>query len=358
LGNDFLMEQKKKTGFAYGGLFLAIRLLVVAAGLVWASIWLGQEGRFGKLVAVFKQINPAIFVIALAGYVAGQLVVALRWWILLRTQGIFIPLGAAVRLNFLGMFYNNFMPSSVGGDLVRAWYVTKHTEKRFEAALSVLVDRMVGLLGSTIIAIVFYFLLPSRKDIELSMRSGSFGSSIYQYKTAFIWVALGIGAVVIFLLAIPATRNILRKWWLLGCEQGGRLLRKLVKAGALYCKRPVEVGVVLVLTIALQILSITAYWLVGRQIGVDVSLSYYYVFFTISWSIGMLPVSIGGAVLVEGSLAAMFIKFAFVKAEPALALALCQRIIWMLASLPGGWIHLAGGHLPKDFSIDEGDKTD
>jgi uncharacterized protein (TIRG00374 family) len=259
-------------------------------------------------------------------------------------------------LVFLGLFYNNFMPGAVGGDLVRAWYATKHTERRFEAALSVLVDRMVGLLGSMIVAVVFYFLLPSKRDIDLSMKRGSF-DSIYQYKAVLIWVVFGVGAAVLLVLAIPATRNILRKWWSVGYEQGGRLLRKLLKAAVLYCKRPVEVLVVLVLTIALQILTITAYWLVGRQIGVDVSLSYYYVFFTISWSIGMLPVSIGGAVLVEGSLAAMFVKFASVQAEPALALALCQRIIWMIASLPGGWIHLAGGHLPKDFTLEEGDKT-
>jgi glycosyltransferase 2 family protein len=349
------MSQEKKNRTKR--LFLAIRLLVVAAGLLWAGHWLGQEGRFGKLVAVFRQIHPAIFIIALGGYVVGQLSVAIRWWILLRTQAIFIPLGAAARLHFLGLFYSNFMPSSVGGDLLRAWYVTKHTQKRFEAALSVVVDRIVGLLGSVVIAVVFYFLLPNAKDIELSMKGDSLGS-ISQYEIFFLWAALGIAAVFLLMLAVSRTRKILKKWWRAGCEQGRRLLKKLMQATILYCKSPVEVFVVLVLTIALQILTITGYWLVGRQIGVDVSLSYYYIFFTISWSIGMLPVSIGGAVLVEGSLAAMFVKFASVQAEAALALALCQRIIWMTASLPGGWIHLAGGHLPKDFTIDEDDKTD
>jgi uncharacterized protein (TIRG00374 family) len=346
--------EKKKGG---NKIFLAIRLAVVSSGLIWAGIWLSQEGRFGRLVGVFGQLSPWIFIVALAGYTAGQFAVGLRWWILLRTQGIFISLSAAIRLVFLGLFYNNFMPGAVGGDLVRAWYATKHTERRFEAVLSVLVDRLVGLVGSTIIAVVFYFLLPSRKNIDLAMQGGSFGS-LSLYERIFIAAGLIIAGAIVILLAIPATRNILRKWWSIGCESACGGLRKLLKAAVLYCKRPVEGLFVLVLTIALQILSITAYWLVGRQIGVDVSLSYYYVFFTISWSIGMLPVSIGGAVLVEGSLAAMFVKFASVQAEPALALALCQRIIWMIASLPGGWIHLAGGHLPKDFTLEEGDKTD
>jgi len=65
-----------------------------------------------------------------------------------------------------------------------------------------------------------------------------------------------------------------------------------------------------------------------------------------------LPISIGGAVVVEGSLAYLFIHFAGVEAEAALALALCQRMVWMIASLPGAAIHLMGAHLPKDFFID------
>jgi uncharacterized protein (TIRG00374 family) len=349
------MEQKRKTGGRK--LFLAIRLIVVASGLIWAGIWLSQEGRFGRLVDVFRQLKAWIFIVALAGYTAGQLVVGLRWWILLRTQGIFISLGAAIRLVFLGLFYNNFMPGAVGGDLVRAWYVTKHTERRFEAVLSILVDRIVGLVGSMVIAVVFYFLLPSRKEIDLTMRNGSFGS-LNQYGRAFIMGGLIIAAAVVILLAIPATRRVLQKLWVSGKEGGLRLLRKIIRASVLYGRRPAEVIVVLILTIALQIVTIMGYWLAGRQLGVDVSLSYYFVFFTISWSIGMLPVTVGGAVLVEGSLAGMFIKFASVGAEAALALALCQRVIWMIASLAGGWIHLAGGHLPKDFTLEEGDKTD
>ena len=68
--------------------------------------------------------------------------------------------------------------------------------------------------------------------------------------------------------------------------------------------------------------------------------------------IGAVPVSIGGAVVVEVLLASMFINFAGVGEEPASALALCQRAVWMLASLPGAAIHLIGAHLPKDFFID------
>ena len=62
--------------------------------------------------------------------------------------------------------------------------------------------------------------------------------------------------------------------------------------------------------------------------------------------------SISGAVVVEGSLYYLFTHFAGVGKEQAMAIALCQRAIWMLTSLPGAVIHLVGAHLPKDFFID------
>ena len=54
----------------------------------------------------------------------------------------------------------------------------------------------------------------------------------------------------------------------------------------------------------------------------------------------------------------MFTQYAGVEAEAALAIALVQRIIWMLASLPGGAIHMLGGHLPKDIKLDYKEEID
>ena len=129
-------------------IFLFLRVTVVIGGVIFAVIWLSGQGRWTKL----REINHLVLGAALAVFILSQIIIGLRWWILLRTQQIFIPFWAAVRLYFLGWFYNIIMPGSVGGDLVRLWYVTKHTEKKFEAALSVLVDRIIGLISTLIIA--------------------------------------------------------------------------------------------------------------------------------------------------------------------------------------------------------------
>ena len=99
-------------------------------------------------------------------------------------------------------------------------------------------------------------------------------------------------------------------------------------------------------------MTITAFWVLGVNMGIDVSIKYYYVFFTLTWVLGAIPVSIGGAVVVEGSLVILFTQFAGIDETAAWVIALSQRAVWMITSLPGAVIHLIGAHLPKDFLID------
>jgi hypothetical protein len=333
--------------------FLLLRLAVVLGGIIWAAWWLSQDDRWDELVAIFGRLRLWVFLAALLMFAGGQFIVAFRWWLLLRTQSINIFFRAALRLHFLGLFYNNFMPSAVGGDLVRAWYVTMHTEKKFEAVLSVFFDRIVGLLSTFVIAIVFWTLLGSDKQLELAGKEGGPLSWLAANKVYFLSAA-GVVALILGAMCIHRrTRAILCKVYTMFFEHGKKFFEKFIKAMAIYLKKPWAMLTVFGLTIFLQLWTITGFWLVGNDLGVGVSVKYYYVFFTLTWVLGAIPVSIGGAVVVEGLLAYMFMHFAGAPAEAAVALALCQRIVWMITSLPGGAIHLFGAHLPEDFSIDE-----
>ena len=338
-------------------IFLFLRIAVVVCGIIWGILWLSKGQRWENLTRVFVQMNLLVFVVALVIFVIGQIIVGFRWWLLLRTQSIFIAFWAAVRLHFLGLFYNNFMPSSVGGDLIRAWYVTKHTDKRFQAALSVFVDRAIGLLSTLIIAAFFYMLfLRGRGAIIFSPKQDGPSSSIAEYKWFLFWGTIVAATAICGLLLHQRGRVILTNIRSFIYVHSIRLINRLKDAIVIYCSRPLIISVAFGLTVFLQIMTITGFWFLGVNLGIEASIKYYYVFFTLTWVLGAVPVSIGGAVVVEGLLAYLFIHFAGIEPEPALALALCQRIVWMLASLPGAAIHLIGAHLPgkttKDFFID------
>lgn len=331
-------------------LFVLFRICFVTTGIILAIVWASRQQRWRKLT----EINLAILACSLGIFIVAQIIIGLRWWLLLRSQSIFIPFFSAVRLHFLGLFYNNCMPGSVGGDLIRAWYVTRHTDKRFEAALCVFVDRAVGLLSTLIIAVFFYSLFLRGRTLEISARQGvGFLNLVAEHKMILILLFCFIVLIFCVLFLHEKGRAALRKVCLYIGDLALRTGQKFKKAGFLYCKNPLTLLAAFGLTVFLQLLTITGFWLVGRDLGITASIKYYYVFFTLTWVLGAVPVSIGGAVVVEGMLMVLFIKFAGVAEDSALALALSQRFVWLLASLPGGVIHLIGAHLPGNHNGDK-----
>jgi len=337
--------KEKKANF----LFILFRILFVTVGIVLAIIWASREQRWRKLT----EINPLVFGCSLAIFLIAQIIIGFRWFILLRSQSIFIPFISTVRLHFLGLFYNNCMPGSVGGDLIRAWYITKHTNKRFEAVLSVFVDRIVGLFSTLIIAVFFYTLFLRGESLDISAREDSgFISTVKEHRTIFVCLLGLIVFIFCGLLLYGKSRAKIKKAYIFISKRILKTGEKFKKAIFLYCKKPFTLLAAFGLTVLLQIMTITGFWFVGLNLGIEVSIKYYYVFFTLTWVLGAIPVSIGGFVVVEGMLMMLFINFAGVAEDSALALAICQRFVWLLASMPGAVIHLAGAHLPKDFSLD------
>lgn len=193
-------------------IFAILRIAVVTAGLTWGILWLRQADRFAALVQVLRKMNLWIFAAVLGVFVLSQLIIALRWWLLLRAQSVFIKYWTAVRLFLLGWFYNNFMPGSVGGDFVRAWYVTRHTDKKFQAALSVFVDRALGLFTTLLIAVFCYtvFLSGQRAIIAYRPKDG-FLAVFFTHKWLFAAVVAAAAAVLAVIVLYRPVNPVLAK---------------------------------------------------------------------------------------------------------------------------------------------------
>ncbi len=328
---------------------IVIRTSVAVVALVW--VFRGQD--WNQLVATFANLNPWYFILALGVFTVTQILIGLRWWLLMRAQRIYVGFWAVVRLHFLGLFYNNFMPGSVGGDFLKAWYVTKHTEKKLQGALSVFVDRLIGLLIMLAMAILGYLLFMRGKAGALSSQpSNSLFESVFAYRWVLIWLFVGIGVVIGAFSFNRKGRRMMDKLWAQVSSHGVIAIRKVRESIGIYCSKPLTVLTAFALTILIQSTVITAFWLLGQNLKMAADAQHYFVFFPLTWVAAALPVSIAGMGILEGGLRELFTRFTDTGAEQVVALALCQRFIWMLASLPGAVIHLCGAHLPKDFSID------
>ena len=321
-----------------------------------AALYLAFRGENLKQVSkVLLGLNLWIFAAALGIYIISQLVFVARWFLLLRTQSIEIGFWSAVKLHFLGLFYNNCLPGSVGGDLLRAWYVTKHTDKKVEAALSVFIDRAVGLSGMLIMASSSYFFIPDRSRSE-QYESQPIEISLIQRAIEYKWIFIGIGITLVILAAIFIAnvrgRMMLRSLLQLIYQKTMIVLAKVIEMIRIYYDKKLVIVGALLLTFCCQGLFIVGMILIGSGLGITAPVKYYFIFFPISWLLATLPISVGGAGVMEWWLKVMFIQICCVSSGQALALALCQRFFWLIGSLPGVVIHLIGAHLPRDFFVD------
>jgi len=319
-------------------------------GVAGGAIYLALRGEdIGAIFRVLLGLNLWVFGGALGLYVLGQFLFVLRWNLLMRVLSIKIGFWPTVRLHFLGLFYNNCLPSSVGGDFLRAWYVSKHTDKRLEAALSVFVDRLVGLAGMLIMASFCYWFVPAQG------RKGRFGfpykidflACVVEYKWVFLGIIAVLGLLVLAILSTVRGRILLnRAFKTIRVHAAGTILRCREAAKAYYHGK-LAVLSALLLTFCLQAVCIMAMWLIGSHIGITAPAKYYFIFFPISWLLGALPISVGGAGVMELWLKDIFMRVCGLSGKDALVLAFSQRLLWLVGSVPGVFIHLFGAHLPK-----------
>src|SRR5262245_36499244 len=129
-------------------LLISVVLLgVLAARTDWAQV-----------ASAFAGLRLEWWLAAAGVYLAVQVLSALRWKVLAGPLGFDQPLRRFTGFYFIGMFFNLFLPTSVGGDVVRAWYLDGGSGRRLAAFVSSFVDRLSGLtvlVGMACVATAF-----------------------------------------------------------------------------------------------------------------------------------------------------------------------------------------------------------
>ena len=107
------------------------------------------------MMGTLRQADPGWLFLGFAMYGVVEIIAGWRWQLLLRVQGIELGWFRLSSLLLIGVFFNFIIPGGTGGDVVKIFYLLKETPgKRSVALLSVLVDRLVGLIALTVLAMV------------------------------------------------------------------------------------------------------------------------------------------------------------------------------------------------------------
>lgn len=96
-----------------------------------------------------------------------------RWWVLLQARKFDLSFFESLRLTFIGLFFNFVVPGSVGGDLIKGYYVCRqHNQRKVEAGFTIIVDRLVGLfvmLNMGILGIILSWKIARENPLILKM---------------------------------------------------------------------------------------------------------------------------------------------------------------------------------------------
>jgi uncharacterized membrane protein YbhN (UPF0104 family) len=267
----------------------------------------------------------------------------------MRAQKIHVPLLLAIKLTYLGQFFTNFMPSAVGGDLVRAWYISHHTPHRLRAAIGVAADRFMGLAGTMILAFSSYMLFMSGKEeiFQIDKKESPLRAFLQEHPVSLHWILIGIIVLVSALILITKLFG-LGKYFMKLKDILVHLFQQTYKVFLVYVHHPLVLLFGLAISVFMQMLVIFSFWLIGRDLGITAPIQYYFVIFPMMWIIGSLPLSIAGIGILEGGLVVLFVQITGANAESVMAMALCQRLAWIIGSMPGMVIHLTGAHRKND----------
>ncbi len=309
----------RKRSFLFFILKLVFSLAIIALLLIY-------KASVKSILAVLAHVDPRWLVVSFSLQAIGLLISAHRWRILARAQGDEIPLAFLAKSYLVGIFFSNFLPSSFGGDIVRIWDGSKYSASLVRSSAVVAVERITGI----IVLFTFAFLASLfRLDMARSI--------------PVIWISLilgflGLALVVLFLL--PVSGNLLKRL----PEKGltGKFREKTVAFRDTvlgYKKNKAPFIKASFWALLLQVNVVIYYFLIGKALHLRVDLLDYFIIIPIVLLVQIIPITINGLGLREGSYIEIF-RFYAIPSQTAFSFSVIDVAFRLITGLAGGVIYI------------------
>jgi hypothetical protein len=315
--------RKPRSAAAMGTMVLRV---AVSAGLI---AWLLRRTDFQEVGHAFRSADLRLVGLAILLIPLGYLTSVCRWRLLLRSQGGEASLPFLLQSLLVGIFFNNLLPSTIGGDAVRAWDTARAGVHRATAVAVVVVDRFVGLLALMLFAL-----------IGLPLSGRILGTGLAGDLT--LWVcagAAGLGLAAAFLF-LPSRRMpaLLARAGSLLPGRFGSLPGKVASSLFAFQGKGSVLVRAFAWSLALQALVVINAWLLARALRVPLPLVDFFLIVPLGLFLMMVPVSINGIGVRESSYAFFFRAFGLA-ASLGVAVAWLDYGIILLQALAGGAVY-------------------
>ncbi len=314
----------RENGTGRRSLLLFCARLAVSGGLL---AWLLVRADAGAVSATLVRAHAGWAAAALALYGAMVALSVWRWRVLLRVQGTDLRPWTLAESFLVATFFNNFLPSNIGGDVVRIADTAPYTGSKTLAATVVLVDRFLGLVA---------LLLMAALGALVAARHGGDLPGAH-----WLWVPPAV-ALAALVPALRAPRQVVQ----LGApieRWGGAWARERLARLAVACERFGRAPRPLVWTtvgaLAVQACLVGFFLCTARSLGIPLPLTTAACVVPLTLAAQMVPVSINGFGVREAVFAFFFTRLGL-GSTAAVSLSLAGAGLILLFSLSGGALFL------------------
>ena len=310
----------KKSIKKYSGLIL--RITVSFALIYWVFSLVDLDQTFVLLV----NADLRLIILSIIVFCSFLFVSAKRWQVLLSAFGYentkYIKL---VKYYWIGLFFNNFLPTSVGGDVVRAYYLSHDNQNKGESFASVVLERMLGFINTSLVSLVALLFIYE----QFLLRE-------------IIWLAFFLLVFIIFLLLLIFNDPVfsLMTFWLekIRFFDFGKKFQQIFSAFREFRKHHDKLFIAFFISAFGQLIIIVFNYLIYMALSGDTNFLPFLVVVPLTMIISLFP-SINGLGTRESAYVVLLSLFGIAK-EISLALAVLNFFIPLLISLFGGFQYI------------------
>ena len=310
------------------------RFLLTAAKILFSGgllYWVIHDLELQQVGLVIADANIGLLSLAFMMFFLGYLITAFRWRMLLSAQGVHARIGFLVKSFMVAIFFNNLLPSTIGGDIVRGYDSWRLGNSRSGAASVVIVDRLMGLLALASYALIT--VLAARELADL----------IPGLPALVLATTLAVGSLAWLVFFAPRRLyQTLEQYRDSRTSQPWRIIAKVVAAFSMFSGRRDLLVRAFGLSLLLQLNVIVHFIIVSRALGIDIPVLAMFTVIPLSIFVTMLPVSINGIGLREGVFVFFFSTYG-IDAVEAIAFAWIALGFVMLQGVIGGILFAARG---------------
>ncbi len=298
--------------------------LVLSIGLI-VLLLAGMRAHWSDILVLMKGVTLRTVLLAFCLYSAVFLFMSLRLRCLFRCQLIPMSVPDSLRLTAIGLFFNNFLPTGAGGDVVKAYVAGRQTNQNFRSILCILMDRVIGLA-----TLVF---MGSLSIFFLNRHSWNVPPLVVKIN----YLLLSIAALAITILMVPSLYQIVTQW--LGnvpIKHFKIYLGKLISGIEEFRNQKANLIKAMTLSVMAQIAFTSLVYLFSHEMGTNISFKIFLLTLPLVHMSAMIP-SLNGLGVREGAFVYLFGNV--LGREKAFVVALSSTTIMVVWSLIGGLIY-------------------